>query len=351
MRYFYIFILLLFSSCIERINFPVERVPGIVVIDGTLSNEDGLQEVRVGLTAASARVPIPVSDAQVRLYDGQGNFENYVRDFTKEGTYILQGERLKGEIGKTYFVEVELANGETYRSRPERMLEQQAILEDIYYDFSIEKESNGQGIVFENLFINAYIDVDMSQADSSFFLKWDVEEVFLLTPTDFPDPFGYIPPPCFVYKYTSAADLNLFDGFQNKVERLQRLKVGRQLVDWTFREKHYFTVRQRSMNQEAFEYWEKADNLLSSVGNIFDIPPAPLPGNLYNVNDPDEEVLGYFDVSSTSLKRFRTFRNDIPIDQILECLYSPAKRFDAYPEYCLDCLSVRNSTHTRPDFF
>ncbi|MEL6257364.1 MAG: hypothetical protein AAFR87_35555, partial [Bacteroidota bacterium] len=42
---------------------------------------------------------------------------------------------------------------------------------------------------------------------------------------------------------------------------------------------------------------------------------------------------------------------DIPIDQILECLYSPSKRFDDYPDFCLDCLSVRNSTHTRPDFF
>lgn len=351
MRYIYLILLFFIASCVERIDFPVEREAGIIVIDGTLSNEDVLQQVRLGATAASPRVPIPISDAQVRLFDGQGNFENYVLDPIKEGTYILMGERLKGEIDKTYYIEVELANGEIYRSRPERMLEQQAILENIYYDFSIEKESNGQGIVFENLYINAYIDVDMSQADSSFFLKWDVEEVFLLTPTDFPDPFGYIPPPCFVYKYPSDIDLNLFDGFKNEIPRLQRLKVGRQKIDWTFREKHYFTVRQRSMNREAYEYWEKADNLLSAVGNIFDIPPAPLPGNLYNINDPEEEVLGYFDVSSTSLKRFRTFREDIPLDQILECLYSPSKRFDAYPDYCLDCLSVRNSTHTRPDFF
>ncbi|MEM6801520.1 MAG: DUF4249 domain-containing protein [Bacteroidota bacterium] len=351
MKYIIILSFVLQASCVEQISFPVERVPGIVVIDGSLTNEEGPQILRIGETAASPRVPIPLENAKARIYDEQGSWEDYVADQERPGTYLLMGEKIKGEVGESYYLEVEHPNGKIYRSKPEAMQAQQAKLDSIYYDFSIEKESNGLGIVFENTYINAYIDVDLSQADTTFFMKWDVEEVFLLTPTDFPDPFGFIPPPCYVYVYTSDIDLNLFNGFKNEVERLEGLKVGSQVINWHFREKHYFTVRQKSMNQEAYEYWENARDLLSNTGNIFDIPPAPLPGNLYNPEDPDEEVLGYFDISSSSLLRFRTFRDDIPIDQILECTYSPSKRFDAYPDYCLDCLSVRNSTHTRPDFF
>lgn len=350
-RYILLLFCLFLSACVERINFEVDRKPGQVVIDGSMTNEAGVQVVRVGKTAAIPRIPIPVEDAKVRIFDDQGNMEAYVHDSERPGTYVLPEAIIRGEVGRSYFVEVELIEGKVYRSRPEIMQAEQVIMESIAYDFSVEKDVSSAGIVSENTYINTYIDVDLSQTDSSYYLKWDVEETFLLTPTDFPDPFGNIPPPCFVYAYTSAIDLNLFNGLNSPIQRLEGLKVASKELDWTFREKHYFTVRQKHMTQEAYEYWEKAENLLSSVGSIFDIPPAPIPGNLYNVNDESEEVLGYFDVSSSSLMRFRTFRHDIPVDQILECTYEPRKRYNEYPNYCLDCLSVRHSQYKRPDFF
>ncbi|MEM7372766.1 MAG: DUF4249 domain-containing protein [Bacteroidota bacterium] len=339
------------GACVERIDFEVERTAGQLVVDGGFTNEEGIQRIRLGETVAVVRLPLPVEDAHVRLYEDSGEFEDYVHDPEEPGTYLLHGTKIQGKPGHSYFVEITLANGRVYRSKEEEMQPQQAMLDSIYYDFSLEKEISSAGVVIENTYINAYIDVELSQLDRTTFLRWDVEEVFLLTPTDEPDPFGFVPPPCYVYQYPSAIDLNLYDGSVNDIGRLEGLKVASQVLDWTFQEKHYFTVKQLGMNQEAFDYWDNVRDLLTNVGSIFDTPPAPLSGNVFNVNDSSEEVLGYFGVSSVSEIRFAVLRQDIPLDQVLECTYSQDKYYLDYPARCWDCLSVRNSTYTRPDFF
>lgn len=354
MRYLFIcsLIFISFASCIEPVALVISRTGGQVIIDGRFTNEPGPEVIFIGIAANKSRVPEVLSGATITIFDDEGNTANFIEDPRQAGKYLLPDEAMDAVIGKTYFIEVSVPDRGVYRSRPEKLLAPQAKLEAIYYDFTIEEEVNENAIVFENTFINAYIDVSINQTNEEpFFLRWDVEEVFLVSPTDFPDPFGHIPPPCYVYKYTSDININLFDGSRNQGEFLQEVKVGTQKIDFSFREKHYFTVYQRSISQEAYEYWRKAGQLLTNVGSIFDTPPAPIPGNMHNVEDAEEEVLGYFEVASSSHIRFRTFRDDIPVDQILECLYLPSKATSDYPDYCLNCQTLRNSTFVRPDFF
>jgi hypothetical protein len=341
-------------ACVEQIDFPVERTGGQLVVDGGITDSEEAQFVKLSFTAESDRVPVPVEDAQVKIFDDLGQSEDYFHDGETPGTYALYGNVVQGRIGRTYYLQVILSDGRVYRSAPEKMPSHPVSMESIDYDFSIQEKVSETSIISQDLHIDVFMDVDLSEAidqDQEVFLRWDVEEVFLLTPTDFPDPFGNVPPPCYVYVYTSATDLRLFDGSENRSTRLNDLQVASRAIDFSFREKHYFSVYQKSLTQEAFQYWRKVDALLSNNGNIFDTPPAPLPGNMYNVNDPEEEVLGYFEAASQRVIRFKTYREDIPLDQILECQYSPAKFYSQYPDYCLDCLTIRNSTYRRPDFF
>lgn len=343
---------LMASACVEQIDFPVERAGGQLVVDGGITDSGGQQYVKLSFTSESDRVPVPIEDAQVKIFDDRGQSEDYFHHEEDPGTYLLYGNQVKGEIGRTYYVQIILSDGRVYRSVPEKMPAHPVRMESIDYDFSIREKVGETSILSEDLYIDVFIDVDLSAAtEREIFLRWDVEEVFLLTPTDFPDPFGNVPPPCYVYVYTSATDLQLFDGSENRAAALQGMQVASRAIDFSFREKHYFSVYQKSLTPEAFQYWRKIAALLSNTGNIFDTPPAPIPGNIYNINDPTEEVLGYFEATSQSVIRFRTFRSDIPVDQILECQYSPSKFYNEYPDYCLDCLAIRNSTYRRPDFF
>jgi hypothetical protein len=62
-------------------------------------------------------------------------------------------------------------------------------------------------------------------------------------------------------------------------------------------------VRQFSLNQDEYYYWEKLQRLTENVGSLYDVTPFSVEGNIFNIDNPDEKVLGYFSVSSVSTKR------------------------------------------------
>lgn len=341
---------LLLSSCIEQIRFDVPREGGQIIVDGRFTDEFSQQEIKLGFSATNTSIPTPIRDATITLFDDQGNQIGYTEDPKRPGTFVMDLPGMEAIAGRSYFIEVNLPSGETYRSVPEVFTPNPAQLSNIRYEFSTRERTNEAAIVFEAPFIDVYVDTDLSAADDKpFYLRWDVEEVYKLTPTDFPDPFGNIPIPCYVYVYTSAQNPILFDGSNTDATSIDNLLVGSQEIGIEFLEKHFFSVYQRSLSREAFEYWEKVASLVTNVGSIFDAPPAPIPGNIYNVNDPEEEALGYFEVAGTTVLRFSTIRQDIPQRLIPQCEYSPS--ITEYPVECLNCLRKRNSTIVRPPFF
>lgn len=341
-----------FTSCIEQISFPTEREGGLFVIDGRYTDENIEQTVFLGFSSNRTSVPRPIETAQLRLFDDQGNSESYRHDPERPGTYVLTGNRIKPQIGNSYHLQVALEDGRLYKSIPEKLLAPVASLNDIKYDFSLREESLGNTILTEVPFIDVFIDVDFGLAEGEpFYLRWDVEEVYKFSPTDFDDFMGLIPPPCYVHVFTSAQDINLFDGRNISQSSLSNILVGSQKLDQTFLERHYFSVYQRTISQEAYEYWRKIDRIVRNVGTIFDSPPAPIKGNMFNVEDPDEEILGYFEVASSQVLRFSTILQDLPIELSAECTFEPEKPRIEYSRECLDCLRIRNSSLRRPVYF
>jgi len=62
-------------------------------------------------------------------------------------------------------------------------------------------------------------------------------------------------------------------------------------------------VNQYSLNEDEYNYWEKLQNVTENVGSLYDITPVSIPGNIYCIEDPSEQVLGYFSVSAKTSKR------------------------------------------------
>ncbi len=59
-------------------------------------------------------------------------------------------------------------------------------------------------------------------------------------------------------------------------------------------------IEQLSISKRNFEYLDVLRSQTAFVGSIFDPPPAPIVGNIFNVNDSDEVVAGYFSASDIS---------------------------------------------------
>ena len=68
---------------------------------------------------------------------------------------------------------------------------------------------------------------------------------------------------------------------------------------------HIYCVQlsQVSLTEEAYRYWSTLKDNTTNVGGLFSPEPAEMRGNLVNIDDPDELVLGYISVTTRTHDR------------------------------------------------
>jgi hypothetical protein len=338
---------LLLSGCLSPINLETVNLAGVLAVQGQVSNIADQNRISLGHTAETDRLPIPLSDASITLFDDLGNSYSYQEDDIVPGSYVLNG--IEGIPGRTYHIKIITPSGEIYESVPETMPDVTAQFVTSYEIVS-EEYTDFEGTILTQPFVKIRCNIALPSSEKSTYLRWFIQEDFLLSPTDFPDPFNAIPPPCFVTQNADPQTLVLVDVGNIKTSTIDNLLIGSRIVDWSFLERHYFTTYQSSLTKEAYEYWRKVNILANQVGSIFDTPPAEIQGNVFRVDDPEEKVLGYFQAANQSLDRFFLLPSDFPFPLLMEpCTYYNYKF--TYPSRCIDCLSARNSSYRRPEWF
>jgi hypothetical protein len=335
------------SACITPFDIDVENAGNIAVVVGQISNLPDQSFVQLGLTANQAQLANPVSDARVWIIDETTSDSTRLSESaTTVGLYKTSD--YIGVPGHAYHVATLFPDKTAYLSETDIMPSIPGTVRS-YYDFNRQQYTDLEGIVSEQPFLFAHVDAHLPDTDEKYYLKWSVEEVFLLSPTDFPDPWGNIPDPCFIVQYAEPQRVVLYNGNNIHARTIEHLLVAQRVVDWSFLEKHAFTVYQSSISLAAHDYWSKVDILANQSGSVFDQPPAALPGNVHAV-EPGERALGYFYATAEVMDRFVVYRTDVPFP-----LTFPDCQFDNersnYPDRCLDCTSVRNSSFRRPQWF
>jgi hypothetical protein len=140
--------------------------------------------------------------------------------------------------------------------------------------------------------------------------------------------------------------------------------------------KYSLLVKQYSMGEEAFHYWNELKKTSQEQGFLFDRQPALLRSNIRNVNDEEAFVLGYFSMSGVDERRAFAEKPE-GLDLSLYPWYCfPVARGpagwvtrDDLPKYyavawrdgvfvraevnmhCVDCRAYKNSTDIPPDFW
>ena len=67
--------------------------------------------------------------------------------------------------------------------------------------------------------------------------------------------------------------------------------------------KYSLLVKQYSLGQEAFHYWNELKKTSQEQGGLYDRQPALLKSNMQNVNDETEIVLGFFSMAGVVERR------------------------------------------------
>ncbi|MBP6826191.1 MAG: DUF4249 domain-containing protein [Saprospiraceae bacterium] len=350
-------IVLVLANCVRETDFFQSNTDqDVLVVSGAFTEGSGPHIVRLTRPGDSNKQAFEsVGGAQITLSDDAGNQFGYQETFAPDGkTLDYRLYNIQGVPGRIYSIEIRLANGEVYRSRPEKM-PQPVPLDSVQVrgEFFVSNDANGAISSEPRAYAYAYTTAPDQVAGR--YVRWDADAVYIFN--ELPkiyDPFG-VQHQCFITNRISDQNISLVDLSIYQPGTPVFEKVGKRKIDFAFESSICFSVYQHTITRDAFEYWQKISQLISPTGTIFDKPLSRVYGNVENVNDPGNPALGYFEISTIDTARVYT-RNGLLGDDFLlqdfpHCNYD----FSVWPPVnhieCHDCLTIPSSSLQKPDWW
>ncbi|CCH51124.1 hypothetical protein BN8_00033 [Fibrisoma limi BUZ 3] len=291
------------SACIDPISLPIRNEEPRLVVDGQITNEAPPYTVRLTYTTGftgSNTVDTPVLRAVVSLSDDAGRTTTF-RD-RGTGVYETTDLTFRGEVGRSYSLTVRLNDGKTYESKPEQM---PAVPPIDSISFEVVSRLSNMATPYRL----AYYVTTNDPATERNYYRWTAFGYTNRLSTGVPCSLGS-PARCNNRCWTpvSSDQLNVFSDDaingnpirKREVLQLPIYTVGPQLVE----------VQQYGLTQANYQFWKAYEEQSTRTGSIFDPLPAPIAGNLVNINDPTDLARGYFAVTSITRKRARAQEYD-----------------------------------------
>jgi hypothetical protein len=324
-KYFVFLVISLFFlvACIDEFDPKLTSDQERLVIEAHITSEVKHQYVYLTYDAAFNSLITNfknlVIKAKVRIIDNDGNVFDFVDDpiqstdvRTREGFNYKSIKKFGAEVGKTYQLFVETIDGKKYQSTPE-MVPAVPAIDKVNIEFRRNNPPNPHTGDF-------YVSVDLKDpAETRNFYLWDWYHV---TPIQFCR--EWTRPPRTV---TSEGTERLVDECCGPCFETLQCKDCKQLandrlingnvlsnkfvakIPYDTTSNFYMGIRQYSLNEKAYRYWLNVQEQSKNSGGLFDAIPKSLKGNLTSVDNPSEEVLGFFTVSDVFLKTFTINRN------------------------------------------
>lgn len=344
---FLLFLPVILSSCSEVVDLKTGEGEKLLVMYGKVT--DGLTGNTLTIARSSdiGADQEPISGAEPVLIENGVPIGVY--EEISPGDYRLNFNGDSARVGRDYQLSVTLANGEQYHSLV-AIMPPLAAIDVPYFDASVvEVEVNQAGLEISKNLIQLFVDSEVVNPGSDFYLKWDIFESYsYLERTRFDTP-PVVRPPCYITNITTGQNVFLFNGEELKVPEIKGQLLSTSEIDSRFAFDYYFSVVQTTLTKEAFEYWELINEISNAQGSIFDQPAAPVMGNWRNTNNAEERVLGYFEVARSDTSRARVRGDALEFLVSVPCPSIPPDTFE--PPECLNCLLIENSTWSRPYFW
>ncbi|MGA1978646.1 MAG: DUF4249 domain-containing protein [Bacteroidales bacterium] len=303
----FLFFLPLLNTCIDPYTPSLAKYKSALVVEGLVTDENAPYEVILSRTFQSTDSVIPkVTDAVVYISDEEGNMTNLSN--SGNGIYKTDSTQFIGVPGKTYNLHIQTSDGNKYESEPCQMTPVAGI-DSIY--FAREEQINStQGKTLTG--IEIYLNTDEESAGSGYF-RWTYDETWKFS---LPSPklYNYIDSTDivpltnvkeFCWKSNESGEIlvgSILPGQPHALEKEPVLFIQSDLSD-RLTVRYSLIVKQLSVSQKEFDFWNNLQQVNESGGSIFDTQPYSVISNIYNVDNPGETVLGYFSVSAVQQKR------------------------------------------------
>lgn len=368
------------TSCITP--YQPDLPPGAVskyVVFGLVRDDKEYHTVTISRASpVSDPAFIPVTGCVVMISDDRKNRFTMQESPAEPGVYVAHIPVQFLSPGKSFRINIITPDGTAIESDFDRIPpcpETGAV----YYEPD-EEISELTGLPVKG--IRFYTDLDAREYQSRYF-KWDITETWEYR-VDYPREWYYdgtvhqIYPPDYSRKVCWSSE---------RIEEIFTLSTANLGENWYPKFPLHFVSSQTSrllygysllvelssLSEEAYYFWDQMRINSTGLGGLYGKQPLSITGNLHNVADPGQEVLGFFGASSVKSKRI--FIRDIPgldIEFGSYCTPAPLKYGfreispDDYPAWlmgdketfymvllsndCVDCLTY-GGTNIKPDFW
>lgn len=375
-------------SCTEKYNAPNINLANKLVIDGIISNEQEEQEIKLSYSTAVTYATFnPVSWAKVTVHDKDSNEFVFHESNKEKGVY-------NGTIPKQYLYDyncftltVITENNEIYVSEKE-VLYPCPDIDSVYFEidnyrFTDDSNTPERGVAF-------YVDLQCKLNQSRFYL-WRVEETFEYH-ASWPKEVMWVgvwdtlPEPDYsrFYCYNTSYIHEIFTLSTEQLDENMYIKFPLHFVNNQTQRLYFFysfLLKQYSISQNAYLYWQKIEKNNENSGGLYDYQPVNPKSNICCVSNPKKEALGFFGVSGVRSKRiilntealkgkllfdYNVFCEQIVPDEpiVLEILRSPPEAWPIYvppppigykglyysQQHCFDCLT-KGGVLEKPSFY
>jgi hypothetical protein len=174
--------------------------------------------------------------------------------------------------------------------------------------------------------------------------RWTFEEVYRQSDTP---PDGSDSKTCYVTQGIGATVETTFDPTLSGVTRIENLPIFVNNIFFNYAEGNYFIALQQSLTPTAFTYFNSVSEVISREASIFNSPAGRVQSNFTNLDDPNDEVFGYF--FATSIDTARIFISpEMAGSPRNLCPVTSMRPTDCPSAACCDCLDQEASTLDRP---
>lgn len=312
-------------GCIDPITIDsVGEQEGQLVVEGWVNDVDEVVIIRLGTSTADGVGANTLGPgAIVTIADNSG--KTVLLEEVIPGLYATVSDPLVGVIGESYILNILLSDGRSYTS------ELVTIPEPVPFGETRDESIENRGLTDDGTPFVSYsndIFTELENTADEHFVRietrgWaNVRVDYQLTAAG--------PLSCWQIRDPVSREVALANnaGLSGDIYEIEVTNVP---VD--IRANYIIDIYANAMSREAFVFWAEAQRQLERGGGVFDPPFAPVVGNIRNVNDPEEVVLGYFHAYAQTMTRYCFSRLGVPgnfevpiLDPTVLCtdFYAPA---------------------------
>lgn len=292
------------------------KYENILVVDGMITNAPGPYTVKLMSSLQLTEVEAtPLTGFQIIICDDSGNTETLSEP--EPGIYVTDANGIQGIPGRSYQLKIQSPNGNSYQSDFE-LLNDPVAIDSLYPVLEFKQDPN---LIHDLSGYQFYVDTEPSEIDSVYFF-WRLTHTYQYQ-ADFIIRWIYDGT---LRPYTNSDSLRtcwntqrVKDIFTFNTGGLMESSLHKFPLHYVSTETRHLSIRysllvdQMTINKTAYEYWHSIDEQNTEAGELYTKQPYQIRGNLYNTNNPDELVLGYFMVAGTTSRRIFVDKPDPPV--------------------------------------